>query len=233
MKPYQCVLCETSFAQSENLYQHMRYEIGEKPFSCSVCSKTFTHSHYSKMHLKTHKKISTYNISRLLKVIRAKRLKTKKANGVVMKNTTSSKEFASALIGQREGRAPPTANLLPQSPTATSFAANTGESAITSSDYQQTAVEPNPGSYSNTHHESDSGNLASTKSSVGKSIYVEETAFRKSTSSVPSTSRIPDSYFSSSYLQPRKYFDTTSKRKRESQENGGSSAGVGTSSSGK
>jgi len=136
-------------------------------------------------------------------------------------HTTSRADISSTVLRQR--RAPKTAELHPQSSTAPSITADSGDANSLSAD-REASVEKNQGSTSKKNHNLDWKCLSSTKNSLGGSIYVEETAGRKSTSSVSSTSRIPDSY--------HKSFLATTRRRRESQEKAGRSEAVGISSSG-
>jgi KRAB domain-containing zinc finger protein len=54
-KPYNCTLCDKSFAQRSKLNQYIRVHTGEKPFSCRVCGKSFAWRaslavHFRKIH---------------------------------------------------------------------------------------------------------------------------------------------------------------------------------------
>uniref|UniRef100_A0AAY4BUD5 C2H2-type domain-containing protein n=1 Tax=Denticeps clupeoides TaxID=299321 RepID=A0AAY4BUD5_9TELE len=54
-KPYQCVQCGKSFAESGIFKIHKRTHTGEKPYQCLQCGKSFTQA----SHLMTHKRIHT------------------------------------------------------------------------------------------------------------------------------------------------------------------------------
>ncbi|XP_033989750.1 oocyte zinc finger protein XlCOF7.1-like [Trematomus bernacchii] len=53
-KPFNCSVCEKTFARKGYLNLHMRSHTEEKPFSCSICKKSFKHSGTLKDHLRNH-----------------------------------------------------------------------------------------------------------------------------------------------------------------------------------
>lgn len=53
-KPFQCVICGTTFAEQAILKQHMRVHSGERPYECKVCGKRFAASTALSVHLRTH-----------------------------------------------------------------------------------------------------------------------------------------------------------------------------------
>ena len=54
VKPYNCRLCEKSFAQSGDLRKHIRTHTGVKPYNCRLCEKSFAQSGDLRKHMRTH-----------------------------------------------------------------------------------------------------------------------------------------------------------------------------------
>jgi hypothetical protein len=53
-RPYQCDQCDSSFAESGTLVQHMRVHTGERPFPCDRCDRSFTTSSTLVKHMRVH-----------------------------------------------------------------------------------------------------------------------------------------------------------------------------------
>ncbi|XP_030032827.1 zinc finger protein 16 isoform X3 [Manduca sexta] len=54
IRRHTCLRCHKSFANSQNLKQHIRIHTGERPYACVLCEKRFTQSGSLHVHLKTH-----------------------------------------------------------------------------------------------------------------------------------------------------------------------------------
>lgn len=54
VRRHTCGVCLKTFANSQNLKQHLRIHTGERPFVCSHCGKRFTQSGALHVHVKTH-----------------------------------------------------------------------------------------------------------------------------------------------------------------------------------
>lgn len=53
-RPFQCELCQKSFAQKEILLRHHMTHTGKKPYNCPHCPKGFTQKEPLRVHLRTH-----------------------------------------------------------------------------------------------------------------------------------------------------------------------------------
>ncbi|RZF42281.1 hypothetical protein LSTR_LSTR003899 [Laodelphax striatellus] len=53
-RPFECELCQKTFAYKNNLKIHMRIHTNDKPYACKVCGRAFTQSSSLKMHMTVH-----------------------------------------------------------------------------------------------------------------------------------------------------------------------------------
>ena len=52
-KPVKCSICDTNFAQMDNMNKHVAFHEGEKPFKCNCANfvqKNFLKTHVSSVH---------------------------------------------------------------------------------------------------------------------------------------------------------------------------------------
>lgn len=54
VRPYQCNICEKSFARKEYLQLHLVTHGGPKDFKCDKCERTFARKEYLRTHIRTH-----------------------------------------------------------------------------------------------------------------------------------------------------------------------------------
>lgn len=59
-RPYQCQICDKTFARQETANIHKRTHTGEKPFKCSICSRGFTSSGHLTGHIRSHNGTKTH-----------------------------------------------------------------------------------------------------------------------------------------------------------------------------
>lgn len=59
-KPYQCNVCDKTFARQETANIHQRTHTGEKPYTCSICSRGFTSSGHLTGHMRSHSGTKTH-----------------------------------------------------------------------------------------------------------------------------------------------------------------------------
>ncbi|KAI8343696.1 hypothetical protein BC941DRAFT_412060 [Chlamydoabsidia padenii] len=52
IRPYQCQICERSFARKHDLQRHIRVHTGDKPYACLCCKKAFARTDALKRHLR-------------------------------------------------------------------------------------------------------------------------------------------------------------------------------------
>lgn len=53
-KPFNCMFCHRTFAQSDTFAEHMRIHNGDKPYHCLMCSFKAAHKRLLVLHWKTH-----------------------------------------------------------------------------------------------------------------------------------------------------------------------------------
>jgi hypothetical protein len=52
IRPYQCQICDRSFARKHDLQRHIRVHTGDKPYACLCCNKAFARTDALKRHLR-------------------------------------------------------------------------------------------------------------------------------------------------------------------------------------
>ncbi|ORZ25643.1 hypothetical protein BCR42DRAFT_286719, partial [Absidia repens] len=50
VRPYQCHICNRSFARKHDLQRHIRVHTGDKPYACLCCKKSFARTDALKRH---------------------------------------------------------------------------------------------------------------------------------------------------------------------------------------
>jgi KRAB domain-containing zinc finger protein len=67
-KPFNCTLCDKSFAQSHHLEWHMRVHTGENPYNCTLCDKSFAQRNHLKQHMRIHTASLIHKVATLIAI---------------------------------------------------------------------------------------------------------------------------------------------------------------------